>query len=296
MGAAPRPAAEVTIDEELVAALVGQQHPDLQAPLTPVASGWDNVVMRLGDHLAVRLPRRRAAVELVAREWRWLPQLARVLPLEVPTPMRAGQPACGYPWPWSIVRWVPGRVLLESPTPPSSVAAVQALTAFFDVLHRPAPTGAPENPYRGVPLGERADRVEEHLRAAGAELDLDRIRSVWAGALAAEPWARPAVWVHGDLHPGNLVARGGRLTGVIDFGDLTAGDPAVDLGVAWMVLDPEARRSLRTATSATDATWERARGSALAHAAAVLARSADAPAMAAMARRTLTAVLGDDDG
>ena len=167
----------------------------------------------------------------------------------------------------------------------------------------PAPADAPRNPYRGVPLAERSASVAERLEALPPDIDARAVADAWARALGPPRTRARRVWVHGDLHPGNLVVDRGRLTGIIDWGDLCAGDPATDLSVAWMVLGPTARADLRSdvvdglgRTGRRDGpgrrrAWARARGNALAHAVAVLAHSADDPAMEQMGRRTLAAAL-----
>jgi aminoglycoside phosphotransferase (APT) family kinase protein len=296
VGPERRPEAETEIDVPLVEALVADQHRELVGPVGAVASGWDNAVFRLGDDLAVRLPRRAAGVSLVTTELRWLPELARRLPLAIPEPVRAGTPGHGYPWPWSIVRWVPGETALSASVPLEEWQAARTLTGFLRALHLAAPADAPRNPYRGVPLADRVERFEADLALAPHDVERGAVRSAWAAALGRPPWSHSPSWVHGDLHPGNLVVEGARLGGVIDFGDLTAGDPATDLAVAWMLLGPEPRAALRTGLAVDDATWGRGRGWALAHSMAVLAHSTDDPAMAAMARRTLDAVLADHPG
>ena len=49
---------DVDIDEALVRTLLHNQHPDLAGlELREVAGGWDNRMWRLGEDLAVRLPR-----------------------------------------------------------------------------------------------------------------------------------------------------------------------------------------------------------------------------------------------
>jgi aminoglycoside phosphotransferase (APT) family kinase protein len=292
-GVGTRPVAEVDVDEHLAGALVAEQHPDLAGPLRLVASGWDNCVFRLGDDLCVRLPRRQLGADLVAHEQRWLPELAPGLPMAVPVPLRRGRPALGYPWPWSICRWVSGETALERP-PAEAWDTAALLGRFVACLHRPAPPEAPVNPYRGVPLAARSDALVDRLDRVPADVDRVAVEAAWVRALAEDPWSGPAVWLHGDLHPGNLIVLDGHLAGVIDFGDLTSGDPATDLAVAWMLLPPEARGWFREAAGEVDdATWGRARGWALALAVAVLGHSADDPAMAGMGRRTLDAVLAD---
>ena len=111
-----KPAADITVSPSLVQALLEEQHPDLALlPLVKVAEGWDNTLFRLGDELAVRLPRRAASATLIENEQRWLPELAARLPVAVPVPLRVGVPCRLFGWSWSIARWLPGRSLLDAP-------------------------------------------------------------------------------------------------------------------------------------------------------------------------------------
>ena len=291
------PAAEVDIEAELVAELVADQHPDLaERPLRPLAHGWDNESFRLGDDLVVRLPRRAAAADLIIHEQRWLGELAHDLPLPIPAPVRMGRPARGYPWAWSIVPWLPGAPW-ESTPPADTTAAGRQLGSFLAALHRPAPPTAPHNPFRGIPLVERAERFDAGVYALGVRVDAPRCRAVFAELAGAAAWDGPPVWLHGDLHPLNMLVDGGRPSAVVDFGDVCAGDPATDLAVAWMVLPAADRDAFRSAAGAEravdDATWQRSRAWALALAIAYLAASDDNPTMAAIGHRTLTAALHD---
>jgi len=296
-GARSRPEAEVDLDVDRVRALLREQRPDLaERPITRIASGWDNCVFRLGDAHAIRLPRRAVAASLIERELRWLPELAPRLPIPVPTPIHAGRPGAGFPWRWTILPWLPGEPAIESPIQDLGDAA-ERLGRFVGALGVAAPTTAPSNPYRGVPLVEREPALLERIEQLRDALDPDAVLRCWERSRAARPWAEPPRWVHGDLHPGNLLVAAGRLSAVIDFGDLAGGDPAVDLSVAWMLFGPAERARFRAAIEddarRDDDTWLRARGNALAHALAVRATSADVPAMTAMAERTLQAVLHD---
>ncbi|SDQ11812.1 Predicted kinase, aminoglycoside phosphotransferase (APT) family [Curtobacterium sp. UNCCL20] len=267
------PAAEVHVDVPLVRALLEDQHPDLAGlPLEVVANGWDNVILRLGDLLAVRLPRRAAAATLIEHEQRWLPEIARrVAPIvPVPDPIRIGRPAGDYPWSWSVVRWLPGTPAGERV---GGVHVGEALAAFVGLLHVPAPADAPVNPVRAVPLATRSDAVLARLDSP----DVPRARelaAVWRAAAAVPAYTGPPVWVHGDLHPFNVLFDTGpdggpRLAAVVDFGDVTAGDPAVDLATAWLTLDHDGRRVFRTRVAPDDDTWERARGWAVSIASAL---------------------------
>lgn len=297
MPAQDMPAAEVAIDEALVRALLVDQHPDLAGlDLAVQPSGWDNAVVRIGPDLVARLPRRALSVPLVEHEQRWLPVLAPRLPLPVPVPLRAGRPGAGYPWPWSICRWLPGASALVAP-PVDPHATAVALGRFVAALHEPAPADAPANPFRGIPLPDREERTLDALADLGDAVDGPALRACWHELAATPPWAGPPVWLHGDLHPGNLVVHDGVLSAVADFGDLTGGDPAVDLAVAWMLLPPEDRPAFRAAagTGASgpvdDATWARARGWALALGIVTAAHSGDNPLYAAHGERTMAATL-----
>lgn len=288
------PAADIEIDAGLVAALLREQHPDLAGPLRAVANGWDNVIYQLGDDLSVRLPRRQLAAELIRNEQRWLPMLAERVAVAVPVPARVGMPSDLFPWPWSVTAWLADRAAVELPVPQRAELAGD-LAGFMADLHRPAPYDAPRNPVRGVPLRARALAVEQRL-ASGLVPRADRLRALWAELVDAPEWDGPPVWVHGDPHPGNLlVDDAGRLSAVIDFGDLTAGDPATDLAVAWLAFDADAREVFRTELRrrrAFDAhIWRRARGWALNIGTALATASADNPAMASIAEHTLGEVL-----
>ena len=286
------PAAEVEIDADLVRRLLADQHPDLaDLPLTELANGWDNVLYRLGDELVVRLPRRALSASLVANEQRWLGVLAPELPLAIPVPVRVGRPTGEYPWSWSIQPWIPGRAA-GAVTDLDGPAAARDLGHFLAALHRPAPPDAPSNPYRGGPLAERIPATDERLDRSPDVVDADDLRRRWHRALAAPVWDGPPLWIHGDLHAHTLLADGGRLVAVIDFGDITAGDPATDLAVAWSLLDPSDHDAFRRAADSRirpidEGMWLRAEGWAVSVGLAILAHSADSPAMAAMAQRML---------
>ena len=292
------PPAEVSVSADLVRRLLAAQQPDLaHLPITVMANGWDNLICHLGSDLLVRLPRRAMAADLVVHEIRWLPVLAPRLPLPVPVPVRAGRPALHYPWQWSVVPFLPGQIAALEPPADLDAAAV-SLGRFLAALHIPAPPEAPVNPYRGGPLPDRSDVVAQRAQQLGDLIDRPAVLRQWGTALAAPRWDRPPVWLHGDLHPANILVEHGRISGVIDFGDLTSGDPATDLAVAWMLLPAPSHDVFRDAyhaasgSPADDGTWARARGWALALALVFLVSSADNPLMARIGRRAIDAVLG----
>jgi aminoglycoside phosphotransferase (APT) family kinase protein len=258
--------------------LLREQHPDLAGlPLRLGARGWDNQLWRLGDDLAVRLPfATQDADELLRKEHAWLPALAPRLPLQVPVPQRLGQPSGPFPRHWIVTTWVAGEPADRAPVTHGSEAA-DALAAFLTALHQPAPEDAPAGRHnRGGPLAASSAGVEGFLTDAtdrGLVPDPDAVRQVFEDALAAPDWTGPALWLHGDLHPANVLTQQGRLSGVVDFGDLCAGDPALDLAAGWLLLpDGFIDRFQQAYSPAADqATLRRARGWAVCKALVCLA-------------------------
>jgi aminoglycoside phosphotransferase (APT) family kinase protein len=431
-----KPPAEVDLTTDLVRALLQDQHPDLAVlPLRLAAHGWDNATFRLGDDLAVRLPRREAAAHLLEHEQRWLPTLAALCPVPVPAPVRTGRPSPLFRWSWSVVPWVDGVHVADQPVADRTAWAPELAEALVAV-HVPAPAGAPVNPFRGGALAGRAAALEAgldagHLDAAiaaaadtgadaaggdagtgGADTtapggdtgtraedtttpsrdtgiraastttpsgdtgtraedtttpsgdtgiraasttapsgDTDtraprtsttsggpgtgrtsagtrptradtrptradtnaaraaagtsgaraRLDAVWRDALLAPAWPGPLVWLHGDPHPGNLVAAGGHLAGLLDFGDMTAGDPACDLATAWLTFDAHGRAAFRArADAVADARgpldpgrWRRAAGWALVMASALVTHGDDDPVIAAAGSHAIGELIRD---
>ncbi|WP_055697342.1 aminoglycoside phosphotransferase family protein [Streptomyces silaceus] len=263
------------IDAGLVRRLLAEQFPQWAGlPVAPVPRpGMDNATFRLGDDLSVRLPGHSRWIGQVEREQRWLPWLAPRLPLTVSTPVAQGRPGQGYPFPWSVYRWLEGEVATTDGLA-DPVRTATELGAFVRALQKADPTDGPapnlSNAFRGERVGTECDSLaaDSLVRAKIAKLDgivdTGAVTAVWEAALAAPAWDRDPVWLHGDLATGNLLAVDGHLSAVIDFGTLAVGDPACDLIPAWMFLPPSARDAFRAAVDMDEATWARARGLALA--------------------------------
>lgn len=293
------PASDIAADADLVARMIAEQHPDLAGPLRLVSDGWDNRIFRLGEAFAVRVPRREVAAHLIEHEQQVLSGIAERVAVPVPAPVRVGVPSATFPWPWSIVRWLDG---VDGAAVDGSARApiAAALAAFVRALHLPAPHDAPANPVRGVALATRDGAVRERLALLSSRTDTSALTAAWDDGLAAPVWDGPALWLHGDLHPGNLLLRTGAdgsvegLAAVIDFGDVTAGDPATDLATAWLTFDGPARDTFRAAlgSSVDGATWRRARGWAVAMGSALAAHSDDNARMAALGRHALAQLAG----
>jgi aminoglycoside phosphotransferase (APT) family kinase protein len=254
----------LVIDEALVRSLLAEQRPDLaDLRLRPVHGGWNNQMWRLGDDLAVRLPQTPRAARLLEQEHRWLPGLAPRLPIPVPVPVHLGARTDRFPQPWIVTTWVegePGDLSSITDGPRSAVILAECMRA----LHEPAPAEAPFNRGRSAPLVEFADYFARCLRELTDADAVVRARGIWDEAVATEPWGAAPVWIHADLQPSNVTVAEGTLAGVIDFGELCAGDPATDLAAAWMLLPAGAADRCLAAYGREDgAMTRRARGWAL---------------------------------
>jgi aminoglycoside phosphotransferase (APT) family kinase protein len=290
---------EVDVDVALVGQLLAAQFPQwADLPIAPVHSaGTDNAIYRLGEYMAVRLPRIEGATGQVDKEQQWLPRLAPHLPLTIPVPLAKGTPGKGYPWHWSVYRWHAGEnATIERIADPGQAA--RDLAQFIAALQRIDPTGGPppgpHNFFRGEPLSMRDSETRAAIATLHSALDAVALTAVWEAALHAPAWHDPPLWIHGDLQPLNLLVEQGRLSAVVDFGGLGVGDPACDLIVAWNLLSAQTRDVFREALPVDDATWARGRGWALSIGLiALLYYQNTNPVLAGIARRAIDEVLAD---
>ena len=290
---------EVNTNVSLVVRLLTTQFPQwANLPIEPVHSaGTGNALYRLGDDMVVRLPRIPSAVEQVDKEQKWLPRLAPLLPLNIPVPLAKGKPSEGYPWHWSVYRWLEGEDATTEPIADLRQAATD-LAQFITALQQIEATGGPvpgrHNFYRGVPLAMRDQQTRAAIAALHDVLDADEVTTVWDAAIEVPAWNGAPVWLHGDLHSGNLIVQRGRLSAVIDFGGLGVGDPACDVMAAWLFLSAENRAVFRALLQVDDATWARGRGWALSFGLIALPYyQATNPVLAGTARRAINEALTD---
>ena len=259
---------EVESDAHLVRRLLAAQFPQWAGLTIDLvhSAGTDNALYRVGDDMVVRLPRIAAAAGQVDKEHQWLPKFAPLLTLPIPAPLAKGAPGEGYPWNWSVYRWLEGEpASIERLASPSQTA--NELARFIATLHRIDPAGGPppgtHNSFRGAALAMRDTATRNAISALRGAVDVAAATSAWDAALQAPQWDDGPVWIHGDLQSGNLLAQHGQLTAVIDFGCIGVGDPACDLIVAWNLFSAESRHIFRNALQVDDATWARGRGWAL---------------------------------
>jgi aminoglycoside phosphotransferase (APT) family kinase protein len=290
------------VDDSLVTRLIASQHPQWAGlPVERIASdGTTNAIYRLGPVAAARLPLVRYGEDAIDVEGRCLARIAPRLPFAAPEQLATGEPGAGYPFRWSVHRWIEGQPVSRAPVG-DLVALAEDLAAWIAALHRIDTTGGRDaalHDLRGAPLAVRDADTRRGLSALADEIDVGAALAVWEDALRAERWRHPPVWSHGDLLPGNLLVRTGRLAAVIDFAGLGVGDPACDLMIAWGLFSGASRAAFRDALRdgirLDEATWARGRGHAVYHAAIYIPyyRLAN-PCGVAATRRQLAEVLGE---
>ncbi len=289
----------IVVSAEQVRALVDSQFPQWAAlDVRPVElSGWDNRSFRLGDEMLIRMPSATRYVAQVEKEHRWLPTLAPFLPFPIPAPVALGQPGQGYPFRWSVYRWLEGEPLAQHLEKVDlSVIAIDVAT-FLRSLHEAdavdGPVAGAHNFHRGGSLAVYDGEAKASAARLAGEVDQALAIEIWQLALSSH-WQKQRVWVHGDIAEGNLLVKDGRLSAVIDFGSSGVGDPSSDLILAWNVLDAESRAVFRRALDLDEATWQRGRGWALWKALIVLdAERGRNEKMAEWSRRTIREVFAD---
>lgn len=191
--------------------------------------GTDNAIWRLGDDYVLRLPRAHWATGQVQLEAIWLPRLAPYLPVSIPTPVTIGKPQFGYPFSWSVHRWLPGiGATISQMRDPIRFAL--DLATVINALEAIAAEGAPTAVNRARSVPDYDDSARAAIESARDLIDADHAMAIWEDATAVPPHQGASVWVHGDIE-GNCLLTDGCLSGLVDRGTACAGDPAFALGL-----------------------------------------------------------------
>ncbi|OPA78738.1 acetyltransferase [Paenibacillus selenitireducens] len=255
------------INVDLVVKLINEQFPEWSdLDIRPVkVSGNDNRTFHLGEHMSVRLPSAASYVPQVEKEQIWLPILSEKLSLPIPTPLAKGNPSEEYPYPWSINKWLEGETLTHKIINDLNQFA-RDLGTFLVQLQSIDVSGGPlagkHNFYRGGALAVYDEESRNAIENNRDTFNEHVLKEIWELALGSK-WDSDPVWVHGDIAPGNLLVKDGKLCAVIDFGILGVGDPSCDAAMAWTFFDDNSRKIFKTVLNMDEETWNRARGWAL---------------------------------
>lgn len=290
---------EIEIGEPLARSLVAEQFPGLaHLPVKRLASqGTENAIFRLGDDLALRLPRVAGAASQAEREAIWLPQLANHLSLAIPKPLELGRPTRDFPYPWAICQWLGGDDAFHQPVR-DLAASARELAAFVRSLQEAPVTGdellVAKISGRGCDLVHRDAATHSAITQCEGLADTATLAAIWNHALTQPVWDAAPVWLHGDIHVGNMLTTDGRITGIIDWGSFGMGDPACDLMVAWSLLDSDSRAIFRAELAVDEATWIRGRAWAISVAVIALPYYIETnPLLVAISRHSIEQAVAD---
>ncbi|MEC0091216.1 aminoglycoside phosphotransferase family protein [Paenibacillus macquariensis] len=257
----------ININVDLVARLIHEQFPQWSdLDIKPVKySGNDNRTFHLGEHMSVRLPSEVSYVPQVEKEQIWLPFLSENLSLPISTPLAKGNPSEEYPWPWSINKWLEGETLTQAIISDVNQFATDLGTFLIELQSIDAsggPLAGKHNFYRGGSVAVYDEESRYAIENVKDTFNEHILLEIWGLALDSK-WDSEPVWVHGDIAPGNLLIKDGKLCAVIDFGILGVGDPASDAAMAWTFFDNNSRKIFKKVLNMDEGTWNRARGWAL---------------------------------
>ena len=254
---------EINIDIKLVKNLLSQQFSawkNLNLELIK-PEGTDNVMYRLGDDKVVRLPRRQISSLNVEKEINILPILKPHVSISIPEVLAVGKADERYPFSWLICSQLEGKNLDDKNKVDLHQAAIDLGHFVRSMQNIDSKNGIICK--RGESISSRDHEVRRAIALSDQFFDTTLLTKLWSNVLQAPVWKGDPVWIHGDLHPGNLLVKNSKISAIVDFGLSGIGDPAVDLMVAWTLLTKETREIFRSIVRPDDATWERARGWAL---------------------------------
>ncbi|WP_159616583.1 aminoglycoside phosphotransferase family protein [Arthrobacter zhaoguopingii] len=290
---------QLFLDDETACRLIVQQFPNWRhKQIRRIRTdGTVNAIYRIGTDLTARFPLRStrpAAMRAeLAREASAMRGLTACCPFPTPVRVAEGAPGHGYPLPWSVQTWLPGRVATPGGLANSSAFAhdladlVHALRTADSEGRHFAGTG------RGGNLRDSDDWMDTCFRESGGLLPVDRLRAIWAEFRILPP-AGADVMTHGDLIPGNLLVDGERLVGVLDGGGFAPADPSLDLVAGWHLLDAECRVWFRRELACSDLEWRRGAAWAFQQAMGLVwYYQRSNPGMSTLGKCTLTRILDD---
>ena len=232
-------------------------------------------------------------IDNIEKEFTWLPRIAPFIATPMTTPLHIGEPVPEYPYRWGLYNWLQGA----NPKPGCPDCGRPFVEDLVSYLQQMQKIDLPDSPRaaRGMPLIERDEPTRKALRELAGVIDTQLAARIWDAALQTPYWDKPLVWVHGDLLPGNILIKDGRLSGIIDFSCVGLGDPACDLIVAWNLLNAKNRMLFRELLRVDDDTWRRGQAWALSQSLLILPYYRDTnPHLVEIANYTLGEIFSDD--
>ncbi|MFK7947908.1 MAG: phosphotransferase [Saprospiraceae bacterium] len=235
------PKQEIEINETIVNQLIVEQFPQLShLPISFLGSGWDNMNYRLGTKYIIRIPRRKIAVKLLENEINWLPKIKSQLPIPISAAVFIGKPNEQIPWNWAITPWFDGTT-----SDVKNLEATEAirLANFLKKLHQLPTENMPHNAFRAVPVGQKIDEMQDRLNylKVNTKYMTSKVQQLLETAINEKDIATDS-FIHGDLHPFNIIQQDGKIQVIADWGDMTNGNPATDLAAFWMLFKDKSVR------------------------------------------------------
>ena len=255
----------VEVSDELAAALVKEQHPDLASlDIGRRYTFDDHLTIRLGDDLCLNLPTVPGVGEAMELTAEWLDLVSGEWTFPAGTPIRMGEPTSSYPFHWEVARWVPGS---NAAVFPFTEEAAAPLGRALRQVHTPAPAWAPASAEAGNPLSRHRKTWHEHtafLRESvgpwGNRIDPSVLTERWEKAVDTVI-DQPLLWTHGNLDPRYVASDRGRFAGIGSWWTYGIGDPAADIAAAFLLIHRESEATfLSSYGQVSRATRERIAG------------------------------------
>ena len=253
---------QISISTSQVHALIADQAPQwAKYRVAPVpGAGTVNAIFRIGDGLAARFPLRRAdqqhSASCLVAQGAAMSEFGRASTFAAPELLLIGEPGHGYPGWWSVQTWIEGTTPTPTSLQDSDEFAVD-LVMLISSLRRWETGGRTFDGHnRGGNLKNHDAWMRECIVRSEDFADTTAMRRLWS-RYRDLPREDGDVMSHTDLIPGNLLVKGDRLAGVVDSGDFRAADPALDLVVAWHLLEKGPRAVVREGLHCSDLQWER---------------------------------------
>lgn len=261
---------EVTLEETTAFKLVKELFPELIIQkIKFLGAGWDNTAFLLNDELIFRFPRREIAVPLLIAEWQILPNLKSYVSIPIPIPKWRGTPTSLFPWPFIGYKKLSGFTACHANlSEKEREALAEPIAKFLTELHQ-----APKSILSKCQIyGDNHARIDSEqllpkimknlneLALLGLLEKNNRLETLVMSLQNLRP-PNMSVIVHGDFYVRHLLVDAlHKLTGVIDFGDVHFGDPAIDLAIAHSFLPLNAHAKFReTYGDISNDTWDLAK-------------------------------------